>query len=164
VLWFIALRARGFSDPKGTGAPSFNFRQLILAAWTVLAFSGLLDATRTGLLGIPDMAVAGNGSTRELLRWSMDRINGDMPVSSVFWLPMWVFRVLMLCWALWLAFSLISWLRWGWNNFSRKGVWRSMEFRPLGLAKSRKSGLGAPGKDGGVENKSGPVPGNPPEP
>jgi hypothetical protein len=30
----------------------------------------------------------------------------------------------MLAWALWLAFSLIKWLGWGWTCFAEGGMWR----------------------------------------
>jgi hypothetical protein len=31
----------------------------------------------------------------------------------------------MLLWALWLALAVIRWLRWGWDNFSKGGIFRS---------------------------------------
>ena len=39
-------------------------------------------------------------------------------------LPIFVYRGLMLFWALWLAWSLLAWLKWGWNAFSAGGLWR----------------------------------------
>jgi hypothetical protein len=33
----------------------------------------------------------------------------------------------MLAWALWLAFYLLQWLRWGWGCFARGGIWRKIE-------------------------------------
>jgi hypothetical protein len=30
----------------------------------------------------------------------------------------------MLGWALWLAYSLLDWLRWGWGCFAANGLWR----------------------------------------
>jgi hypothetical protein len=38
--------------------------------------------------------------------------------------PLWVYRVLMLVWALWLAYTLLDWLRWGWNCYAAGGLWR----------------------------------------
>jgi len=35
-----------------------------------------------------------------------------------------VWRGLMLAWALWLAWSLIAWLRWGWSAYGSGGLWR----------------------------------------
>jgi hypothetical protein len=33
----------------------------------------------------------------------------------------------MLLWALWLAFELINWLKWGWHNATIGGLWRKGE-------------------------------------
>ena len=32
-------------------------------------------------------------------------------------------RALMLGWALWLAWSLVAWLRWGWKAFHAEALW-----------------------------------------
>jgi len=37
------------------------------------------------------------------------------------------YRLLMLAWALWLAFALLGWLRWGWQCFSRNGLWKKVQ-------------------------------------
>jgi hypothetical protein len=39
-------------------------------------------------------------------------------------LPLWVFRLLMLAWSLWLASRLLRWLRWGFDAFREGGLWR----------------------------------------
>jgi hypothetical protein len=33
----------------------------------------------------------------------------------------------MLAWALWLALSLIDWLKWGWTCFTQDGIWRKKQ-------------------------------------
>jgi hypothetical protein len=35
----------------------------------------------------------------------------------------------MLAWSLWLAFSLVSWLRWGWGCFIRQQLWKTVRWR-----------------------------------
>lgn len=124
VMWFVLLRSRGGMDAEKSTAYSFNAGQVFLVIITLVALGGFFDATLSGLLGIPDMAVAGNGSHQSRFNWTADRIAGDMPVVGVLWLPMWIFRVLMLAWALWLAFSLVGWLRWAFASFSHGGLWR----------------------------------------
>ncbi len=37
---------------------------------------------------------------------------------------MWVYRVVMLAWSLWLAFAVVRWVRWGWIGFSAGGIWK----------------------------------------
>lgn len=43
----------------------------------------------------------------------------------------WFHRGLMLAWALWLAFALLNWLRWGWTVFARDGLWRAIKLLEL---------------------------------
>jgi hypothetical protein len=125
VGWLLALglRERRLMPDR---AFYFNFSQLFLIALSLVALVGLYLSIKEGLLGIPHMQIHGNGSSSFLLRWTQDRIDATMPLPWVFSLPIWVFRVLMLFWALWLAFSLLKWLRWGWHCFSEGGVWRKM--------------------------------------
>jgi hypothetical protein len=37
--------------------------------------------------------------------------------------PVWLYRALMLAWALWLATSLLKWVAWAWRCFSEGGAW-----------------------------------------
>ncbi|MBW2145123.1 MAG: hypothetical protein JRG75_12110 [Deltaproteobacteria bacterium] len=92
-------------------------------------FSFNASQIQKGLLGIPDMQIAGNGSSEFLLHWTQDRIGALMPAPLVFSLPLFVFRILMLLWALWLAYSLLKWLRWGWKCFCEGGLWRKVSLR-----------------------------------
>ena len=93
------------------------------------ALVGLYTAIERGLLGIPDMQIAGNHSTRFQLNWNMDRIESIMPTPWVLSLPQWIYHLLMLAWSLWLAFSLVSWLRWGWGCFSKDRLWMPVKWR-----------------------------------
>jgi len=76
-----------------------------------------------------DMQISGNGSSNFLLHWTQDRIQANMPELLVVSLPMYVFRVLMLFWALWLAYSLLKWLKWGWECFGTGGFWKTVKIR-----------------------------------
>jgi hypothetical protein len=123
VGWLLALGLRERqSFPEG--AFYFNLTQLILVVWTVAAMVGLYLSIETGLLGIPNMQISGNGSSSALLRWTQDRIDVVMPQPWVLSLPMFVYRILMLLWALWLAQALLRWLSWGWQCFNKGGLWR----------------------------------------
>ena len=61
------------------------------------------------------------------------RLSGDqlgdslLPRAAAFTLPMWIYKAVILAWALWLSFSLVRWLPWVWNCFSRDGFWRGKE-------------------------------------
>jgi hypothetical protein len=123
VLWLFALAARGQLS-RELSRRAFNALQLGLAALTVVALLSLLGTIPDSLLSSPDMQVAGNGSHAQLLQWYQDRGVGELHQATVISAPIWVYRIAMLLWSLWLAWKLIDWLRWGWGCFSRNGLWR----------------------------------------
>jgi hypothetical protein len=55
-----------------------------------------------------------------------------MPAQAwLFSVPVLVYRLAMLAWALWLAQALLRWMRWGWQCFSSGELWRPLrEERP----------------------------------
>ena len=141
--WFGVLEARrrwgGLSaarPPEGArsageaeGAPVTGRRwlhivvQLLLVLWTLFAIAALLNVLRTGLLGYPNLLVAGPGSNSHELNWLSDRFTDHTASAWVVSAPVWAYRVLMLGWALWLAASLLKWVTWAWRCFSEGGAW-----------------------------------------
>ena len=85
----------------------------------------MVAAIPMGLLGTPDMHVVGNGSTGQYLTWFADRADALTPVARAWSLPMWVYKALILTWALWLSLALLAWLPWTWRCFVRDGFFRS---------------------------------------
>ena len=126
VVWLIIIGLRAKHDTAITrlGGTTFNLAQIALAAITVLALAVLVSAVPKGLLGLPDMHVAGNGSTAWVLRWFADQAKEVLPQAGVFSVSLWFYKVAMLAWALWLANALIGWLRWGFDAWTRGGYWR----------------------------------------
>ena len=124
VGWLLAFGLRRLKPVPEARWFSFNVSQLLLVVWSIAALICLYHAVEAGLLGIPNMQVAGNGSSNFYLHWTQDRIGGMMPQPWVFSLPLFVFRILMLLWALWLAYSLLKWIRWSWHCFSEGGIWK----------------------------------------
>lgn len=131
VGWLIllGLRAR-LAEPAGWSRWRFNLAQLGLAVLTVLALLVLVAAVPKGLLGQPDMHVAGNDSSAWALRWFADRSDGMLPAAGAFSVSLWWYKLAMLAWALWLAYELVGWLRWAFEAWSRGGHWRRAEPRP----------------------------------
>ena len=127
VGWLLAMGTRCRRAPEK--AVAFNATQLLLVILTLAALAALYSAIERGLLGIPDMQIAGNLSTRFQLNWTQDRIGGIMPTPWVVSLPQWVYHLLMLVWSLWLAFSLVAWLRWAWECFSKDHLWKPVKWR-----------------------------------
>jgi hypothetical protein len=75
------------------------------------------------------MQVAGNGSTASQLNWFIDRAGSLLPSAWVISLPIFVYRLAMLAWALWLALALLRWAPWAWESFSLGGLWRRFPLR-----------------------------------
>jgi hypothetical protein len=128
VGWLLVLGYRCRRDAP-TNPLAFDLVQVLTVVLTLAALAGLYAAIERGLLGIPDMQIAGNQSTRFQLNWTQDRIGATMPTPWVLSLPQWTYHLLMLTWSLWLAFSLVAWLRWGWGCFSRQGLWKPIAWR-----------------------------------
>ena len=125
VGWLIALGWRSRYG-ESLGRYSFNGLQLLLIGWTLIALLALFWSIEQGLLGLPEMQIAGNGSDASVLRWYQDRAGSELPQAWFVSVPLLVYRLAMLAWALWLAQALLSWLRWGWDCFRTGGLWRSL--------------------------------------
>jgi hypothetical protein len=125
VLWLIllGLRARTTLSSR-LNAATFNLVQLSLAMLTLLSLIVLVSAVPKGLLGLPDMHVAGNDSSAWQLHWFADQTADTLPTGGVLSVSLWVYKLAMLAWALWLANALIGWLRWGFQAWSGGGYWR----------------------------------------
>ncbi|MGZ8242368.1 hypothetical protein [Methylomagnum sp.] len=128
VGWLLALawRAKAGRDLDDS---RFNVLQISLALLSLAALAVLLHAVEQGLLGLPSMQIAGNDSDAYHLNWYQDQSGPALPQAWVVSVPLWVYRGLMLAWALWLAYSLLDWLRWGWGAYSADGLWRAWRRR-----------------------------------
>jgi hypothetical protein len=126
AAWLLAL---GWRHARGEALPSWPFRlvQLALVLATVAALGCLFGAIQQGLLGLPEMQIRGNGSSASDLIWYQDRTGTALPRPWVLSAPLYVYRIAMLLWALWIATALIRWLRFGWEAFRTGGVWRPFE-------------------------------------
>ena len=100
--------------------------QIGIVALTILAIGSLIMAISQGLLGHPDMNIVGNGSHSGLLKWYQDQSSKLIPQAWVISIPMFVYRLAMLAWALWISFSLINLLKWGWKNYTEPVIWHKI--------------------------------------
>ena len=133
VVWLLSTGARRNWKPDVSWW-QFNTLQVVFAIISVIALTSIVVSLPTGLLGTPDMHVAGNGSVGNTLRWFADRSDTVLPGASVFSLPMWTHKILILAWALWLSFALLRWLPWVWECFTSQGLWQTR--RGLELSQS----------------------------
>jgi hypothetical protein len=125
--WFFMMVGRGKEPKSELRWWLFDLRQLFLAGWSIALLAYLLEVVRQGLLGIPEMRISGNGSSLGHLVWYQPLAKEALPTPQMVSVSIWFYRLLMLLWALWLAHSLIEWLRWGWTQYSRGGLWKVQE-------------------------------------
>lgn len=126
AAWLLALAWRA-RHPELVERRLFPWLQLGLGALSIAALLALLIAVPYGLLGQPDMHIVGNGSSGDSLHWFADRSeDGTLPVVQVFSLPLWLYKLAILLWSMWLANALLGWLRWGWDALGRGGGWRPL--------------------------------------
>jgi hypothetical protein len=125
VGWVLAMGIRARKTAAG-GWFAFDAVQILLVFWTLAALGCLYAAVHNGLLGIPLMQIAGNQSTDFYLHWTQDRFTGSLPQPWVVSVPLLAYRVLMLLWALWLAVSVLGWLKWAYHAWGRDEMWRKI--------------------------------------
>jgi hypothetical protein len=134
VGFFLVIQWRATSE---LGPWQHNWLQMVLVIWACV-FSGVLfDAVHSGLLVSPDMQVTGAGSQGNTLRWYVDDSGPELPRPVLISVPIWVYRVLMLVWSLWLARKLLIWAPWAFRAFSAGGLWKKGKLPFGGLAQPR---------------------------
>ena len=124
VGWLLACAVRERWQPEVSWW-KFNLIQLAIGGLTVIALASVVTSLPLGLLGTPDMHVTGHNSYGNVLGWFADRSESILPAASVVTVPLWIYKALILAWALWLSFALLRWLPWVWQCFSSQGYWRS---------------------------------------
>ncbi|HNP36575.1 MAG TPA: hypothetical protein PKK10_12060 [Woeseiaceae bacterium] len=124
ALWLLVVSAR---DKWRVDGPwwVYNLMQVAVIALTVIAMVAIVSSLPSGLLGAPNMQVTGNGSFGNHLSWFADRTEALTPTALAVSAPMWVYKALILAWALWLSLALTRWLPWAWQCFARDGFFRS---------------------------------------
>ncbi len=125
VCWLLFLGIRREKGAHISQPIPFNLMQVLLVFLTVAALGALFFAIQKGLLGHPDMQISGNNSNNHTLHWYQDRNLSLLPTAWVVTVPLLVYRISMLLWALWLAMALLKWLRWGWDCFTEKATWKT---------------------------------------
>lgn len=126
VGWLFALGMRQRYGARLADA-FFKGSQVLLVLWTVIALAALFATVAHGLIGSPEMRISGNHSFHSTLEWYQDRSAPLLPQPWIFSLPLLAYRLLMLLWALWLAYTLLKWLKWGWSCFMEGGYWRNAQ-------------------------------------
>ncbi len=119
-LWLFAMRWRAHWQPGERGRWRFLLVQGSLALLTVAAVGSLVfSGIRYGFLSSPDMGVAGAGSHGNTFTWFHDQVRGALPAVAVYSVPLWIYKLLMFGWALWVALALTRWLGVAWSAWNQ---------------------------------------------
>jgi len=123
VLVLISLRKYFLFDR----AWLFNLSQVVFILLLLFSLVVLIETLKHGLLEFPQLYVEGNGSSDYHFNFYLDQASaGILPQVSVWSIPLWLYRGLMLVWAIWLAFTLTALSPWIWTSFSKNGIFKSM--------------------------------------
>lgn len=126
AAWLLVMRWReGWQPVEGLARWRFNALQVLLALFTVFAIALLVfSGIRNGLLARPDMSIQSTHYS-DGLSWFQDQVDGVIEGPSIWSVPMWVYQLLMLAWAGWMALALVRWLRWAFSAWKSNGLWRN---------------------------------------
>lgn len=122
AVWLLCLQWRQ-NLTSVTSKTRFKWMQFGLFSLSIIALGTLLATIPIGLLSSPDMHIKGNGSSAYYLRWYQDMSPDQLAQAWVISLPLWIYKLVMLAWSLWLAASLIRWLAWAWKALGAHGFW-----------------------------------------
>lgn len=124
VIWLLVCGARRkYLRPLADW--QYNTLQVLTAVLSIGALFSIIEVLPYGLLGTPDMHIVGNNSHGGALHWFADRSAAALPQVTVLSAPMWLYKVLILAWALWLSFAILRWLPWIWEVTTKDGYWRT---------------------------------------
>jgi len=63
-------------------------------------------------------------SNEHLGQWYLDASTRELAPLNLWTAPLWIYKGLMLLFALWLAMLLVHWLRWGFGELRKSGSYR----------------------------------------
>jgi hypothetical protein len=132
IAWIVAfsLRESSIKKLKESGNltdSKFNQIQTALGLLSVVGLITLISVVATGLISNPQVFTIGFNTIESNLSWYIQSWNGSENNPWILSLPMSTYRVLMLGWGIWLAFSLMTWLKWMWQEYSKDGYWKKSE-------------------------------------
>ena len=122
VFWSLLVELRRRKPLQN--AFWFNGAQGGLLLLSLFTLGVLFASLYCGLIIDPDMGVRGQGSSTRFLKWYVDRSASGLPTPTIYWSPMWIYRLFMLCWSTWLVFVVLRWLKWAWSSLGDGGWWK----------------------------------------
>ena len=121
--WLVILNYKG-NLFKG-GNLRYNFGQIVVIVLSVGVLVSAYLAISEGLIVAPNMDIRGTGSDKYMLQWFADKTDQLLPQVGMISLPLYAYRILMLLWSTWFAYTLVGWLKLAWHKFSTPLIWQS---------------------------------------
>lgn len=78
-------------------------------------------------------------SNRNLVKWYAESTPGEVSDFTLWNTPVWIYKGLLLVWAVWLAMAFVHWLRFAWSVYRNTG-----HFRPKPRSGPRQRGPSGP--------------------
>jgi len=123
ISWLFWLKWRGEVVVEKLPKWVFNLQQIVLIGLTCISLFIFIGIVYEGLMGRPEMYIVGNGSNISNLYWYKAEVEKILPTPYFISMSIWIYRLSMLLWALWLSNALIKWLKWGFKQFSHEKYW-----------------------------------------
>lgn len=123
VAVFAAVGLRGSRFWIFENRIAFNALQVVLILAVFLAGICFVDNIGQGLLGSPQMNISGFNSSNYIMSWYQDRVNRIPENIYIFTAHIYVYRIIMLLWSLWVANILIKNVRWIASCMTNRSFW-----------------------------------------
>lgn len=128
-IWFLAIWLKSRAKQEITRPWFYRVGQILFGVFTLLVIYIVVSTIVAALTNEPNMYITGWQSFDQSFVWFSDEMDGRVPSPWVLSLPMWVYFILILVWAMWLVFTLIKWIRVWWQSFKTPVLWVPTNFR-----------------------------------
>ncbi|MDY0132007.1 MAG: hypothetical protein RBR53_04990 [Desulforegulaceae bacterium] len=124
--FFLAIEYRKNLIPAET--KFFNLIQTGLVFLLVISAIIIYNAVSSGLLGIPEMQVTGNGSYSGNLKWFSDKADNFIPSVFIILAPINLWRLVLFLWSIWISAFLINKTPYIIDSLKHEGFWKKTKF------------------------------------
>jgi hypothetical protein len=124
--FFFAVEYRRNLVPENT--KYFNLIQTGIIFLLIMSAMIIYDAVSSGLLGIPDMQIAGNGSYSGNLNWFLDRTEKNPASIFIILAPINLWKLILFLWSIWISAFLINKTPYIIDSLKHEGFWKKSKF------------------------------------
>jgi len=118
LVWVLVWRER--ADTTAWPTPMRRLLQAGIIAMAGVVAIALIRLVASPLIGSPDFQPI---ATTRPWTWMLDRSAGSLPSAWAITLPVWMWKVALGLWLVWLVRFALPWVRKGWSVFTMDGLW-----------------------------------------